>query len=125
VTDANTTGRITAEYLRLAGLLDDPPRDPVPVHWDQYGTPLKKQPDCLVCGDDEIGSSFDGAWCHRCGWHGSLTWLLSVVESRKLNPPAPRVVKGLPSTRAGVTIRRVVCGEREWIEAECTTGRAW
>ncbi len=60
----NTTGPITAEYLRIAGLLDDPPRDPVPV-------------------------------------------------------------KGLPSTRAGVTLRRVVCGAREWIEAECTTGRAW
>ena len=58
----NTTGPITAEYLRIAGLLDDPPRDPVPV-------------------------------------------------------------KGLPSTRAGVTLRRVVCGERSWLELICETGR--
>lgn len=115
-----TVGTITTDYLRQTGLLDAPS-----VHWDHYGTPLKKQPDCLVCGDDEIGSSFDRAWCHRCGWHGSLTWLLGVVATRELSRTAPALIKSPPSTRAGVTLRRVTWGERVWIEAECTTGRNW
>jgi hypothetical protein len=40
--------------------------------WDEYGTTLRKHDDCHVCGDDEIGSHFDSAWCHRCGWRGTL-----------------------------------------------------
>jgi hypothetical protein len=45
-------------------------------HWDALGTPTAKQPDCYLCGEDEIGSTFDTAWCCACGWHGSLTDLL-------------------------------------------------
>ncbi len=49
--------------------------------WDQYGTPTRKQPFCLRCEEDEIGSSFDAAWCHCCGWRGSLTALLAAVRA--------------------------------------------
>lgn len=54
--------------------------------YDINGTPLRKQPDCPRCGEDEIGSSFDNAWCHRCGWRGSLVALLTLLTERANNP---------------------------------------
>lgn len=48
--------------------------------WDQYGTPTRKQPICAICEEDEIGSHFDDAWCHRCGWRGSLTELWGSID---------------------------------------------
>lgn len=43
-------------------------------YWDDFGVPRHRHVPCPVCNDnDEVGSSFDHAWCHRCGWHGSLT----------------------------------------------------
>jgi hypothetical protein len=40
--------------------------------WDEWGTTLRKHDDCHVCGEDEVGSHFERAWCHRCGWRGTL-----------------------------------------------------
>lgn len=40
---------------------------------DEFGTPLLKQPPCRRCGLDEVGSHFGAAWCHRCGWRGTLS----------------------------------------------------
>ena len=44
--------------------------------WDEYGRPLQPHTGntvCPKCGeDDEVGSSFDDAWCCHCGWHGSI-----------------------------------------------------
>jgi hypothetical protein len=40
--------------------------------WDEHGTTLRKQDDCHCCGEDEIGSHFEQAWCHACGWRGTL-----------------------------------------------------
>lgn len=48
--------------------------------WSRGGAPMFSHPRCLnvshgeVC-NDEIGSHFDHAWCHACGWSGSLTEL--------------------------------------------------
>jgi hypothetical protein len=63
--------------------------------WKADGTPRRKHPRCVFCGEDEIGSSFDTAWCHACAWKGSLTeflelefkrrpglWLLDFLDSR-------------------------------------------
>jgi hypothetical protein len=42
--------------------------------WDDHGTPLRPHLFCPKCGDHtELGSHFDEAWCHACGWKGSLT----------------------------------------------------
>jgi hypothetical protein len=47
--------------------------------WDEYGRPLHPHTGntvCPKCGEnDEVGSSFDDAWCCHCGWRGSLTEL--------------------------------------------------
>lgn len=41
--------------------------------WDKHGTPLQPHGSCPNCGDaDEVGSHFDAAWCHACGWVGNL-----------------------------------------------------
>jgi hypothetical protein len=49
--------------------------------WDEYGVPKQQHVPCPQCGDayetNEVGSSFDHAWCHRCGWQGSLTTMRS------------------------------------------------
>jgi hypothetical protein len=63
--------------------------------WKSDGTPRHKHPPCVFCGEDDVGSSFDDAWCGACGWKGSLTefcelefkrrpglWLLDFLESR-------------------------------------------
>lgn len=42
--------------------------------WDEHGTPVGKHTPCPQCDDvSEVGSHFDAAWCHECGWKGSLT----------------------------------------------------
>jgi hypothetical protein len=62
--------------------------------WNSLGTPLLPHPRCMapvgdeVCNADEIGSSCDAAWCHACGWRGSLTDLRARAEARTTTPPA-------------------------------------
>lgn len=43
--------------------------------WDaEFGTPRYPHLSCPGCHiPDEVGSHFDSAWCHNCGWRGSLT----------------------------------------------------
>lgn len=66
--------------------------------WKTDGTARHKHPLCVFCGKDEVGSSFDDAWCSACGWKGSLTefcelefkrrpglWLLDFLESRGIS----------------------------------------
>jgi hypothetical protein len=54
--------------------------------YDQHGTTLRKQDECHICGEDEIGSHFDQAWCHRCGWRGSLEAHRAAAAEQKVNP---------------------------------------
>jgi hypothetical protein len=66
-------------------------RPPAMELWDQYGTPRLPHVPCPVCLDDdqdEVGSTFDGAWCCRCGWHGSLTEMRKAHE-RRVREAAP------------------------------------
>lgn len=49
--------------------------------YNEHGTILAKRADCHRCGEDEIGSHFDAAWCHACGWRGTLADLLTASLS--------------------------------------------
>jgi len=44
--------------------------------WKEDGTPRRKLPKCVFCGEDKLGSEFDDAWCLACNWKGSFTDLL-------------------------------------------------
>lgn len=40
--------------------------------FDENGRTLKKHKPCHRCGEDEIGSHYEQAWCHACGWRGEI-----------------------------------------------------
>lgn len=54
--------------------------------YNEHGTPLSKHPDCPNCGEDEIGSHFDNAWCHACGTRWSLRVLRALAAERAARP---------------------------------------
>lgn len=76
---------------------DGEPHEHGPLElWSRDGTPLFKHPRCLntflgeICNADEVGSHYDHAWCHVCGWHGSLTEFRARAGSVYIAPgPAP------------------------------------
>jgi hypothetical protein len=60
--------------------------------WRDDGAPRRPHPACPFCGEDEIGSHFDKAWCCACSWKGTLTDLLELELRRR---PGARLLEFL------------------------------
>jgi hypothetical protein len=51
--------------------------------WDENGTPRRPHRPCPQClSSDEVGSSFDDAWCCTCSWKGSLKTMHSIDDDQ-------------------------------------------